>query len=178
MSRALPGRHPGWGRIVRGWIGCGRRGPESGRVLVLALGLLSVVLALAIVTAGATSLHLERKRLVALTDSAAADAADALDSPAYFRALAEGREPGAPGAPVPISDATVRDAVRGFLAEVPAQQVGRLDELAVAEPTGSPDGSTAQVTLRARLRPALLPPELDYLLPGVTAEVTSTARAG
>ena len=164
-------------RTGRSNTGVRRASAESGRVLVLVVGLLSVVLAFAVVAAGATSLHLERKRLVALTDAAAADAADAMDTVAYYRVLAEGRSPGAPGAPIPLSDATVRGAVREFLADAPPAQVGRLDELSVAAPTGSPDGSTAQVTLRARLRPAILPAGLDPLLPGVVAEVTSTARA-
>lgn len=150
---------------------------ESGRMLLLTIGLLSMVLALVVVTAGATSLHLERKRLVALTDAVAADAADALDSPAYFRALAEGRTPGTADAPVLISQTSVRDAAAAFLAAAPPAQLAHLDGLTIAEPTGSPDGATAQVTLRALLRPALLPAELAYLLPGVTVQVTSTARA-
>ncbi|MFH5822314.1 hypothetical protein [Georgenia sp. AZ-5] len=51
-------------------------------LLSLAFGVL--VLALVLVVASASAVHIERKRLLALADAAAADAADAMDAAAYY----------------------------------------------------------------------------------------------
>src|SRR5690606_41155457 len=99
--------------------------------------------ALVFAVASATSVYIDRKRLLSLADGAAVDAADALDEELYFT------DPPA-GDRIPISDASVDDAVSEYLDQTPAALLAEFDQLAVVEPTGTPDGTTAQVTLAAR----------------------------
>lgn len=139
-------------------------------LLTLVFG--ALVLTLVLVVASASAVHIERKRLLALADGAAADAADAVDVAAYYGAPA-GSTDGATR--VPLSDASVDAAVREYLGLAP---VGEFDGLRVAEPTGTPDGVTAQVTLTATARPPLIPWVLVPWSDGVALRVTSTARAG
>ena len=143
-------------------------------LLTLAFG--TLVLALVLVVASASAVHIERKRLLALADGAAADAADAIDLAAYYAVPAGG----APGAVtrVPLSDASVQAAVQEYLRASPPALVGEFERLRVAEPTGTPDGTTAQVTLNAIARPPLVPWALLPWSDGVALRVTSTARAG
>lgn len=143
---------------------------ERGRIMVLLVGLMSVLLALVLVITGATSLHLERKRLLGLTDAAAAHAADAVDHSRYY-VQERGDED------VPLSDASVRAAVEEYVRGAPPSVRERLAGVRIARPTGSPDGRTAEVTLSARLRPAILPAEMWEYLDGIEVQVTSTARA-
>lgn len=138
--------------------------------MVLLAGLVSVLLALVLVIAGATSLHLERKRLLALADATAAYAASSLDSPAYFGGAR-------PHGGLPVSDATVRASAADFLADASPASRKNLADLRIAEPTGTADAATVTVTLEARLRPAILPAELAHFLDGVTVRVSSTAHA-
>lgn len=130
--------------------GVGRPRHDSGQVLLLALvyGLIAVLLVLVVIAASAV--HLDRKRLLALADAAALDAADALDEPAYFQATerAEGIDA------VPVTDASVRDAASAYLQrqDAPSRFTDlRLDTAA----TGTPDGETAVVVLTARSLPFL-----------------------
>ncbi|MGQ7295084.1 pilus assembly protein TadG-related protein [Quadrisphaera sp. KR29] len=128
-----------------------------------------VVTALVLVGAAATELHLARTHLLSVADSAALDAADALDEEAYYRAGV------LPGQGVPLDDAGVRRSAAALLARTP--QPSDLVGLAVVEPTGSPDGLTAEVTLAAAVRPALVP---AWVGDGVVVplQVTSRAREG
>jgi hypothetical protein len=128
-----------------------------------------VVIALVLVGASATELHLARTHLLSVADSAALDAADALDEAAYYR------EGVVPGQGVPLDDAGVRTSAAELLARTP--QPGDLLGLSVAAPTGTPDGLTAEVTLAASVRPSLLP---AWVGDGVTVplQVTSRAREG
>ncbi|GAA4287836.1 hypothetical protein GCM10022262_21950 [Georgenia daeguensis] len=148
---------------------------EEGQIMLLSLAFGVLVLALVLVVASASAVHIERKRLLALADGAAADAADAIDVATYY---------GAPAGPVdgatrvPLSDASVDAAVREYLGAAPAAVVGEFDGLRVAEPTGTPDGTTAQVTLAATARPPLVPWVLVPWSDGIALRVTSTARAG
>ena len=124
----------------------GSGAPDEGRVLLLALGCALVAGVLVLVTAAAAGVHLQRKRVVALADAAAADAADAVDEAAYY-APGGGADP----AGVPLSDASVRASAEAHLRRAAA--VADLGEVVVAAGTGSPDGRTAVVVLRARLVP-------------------------
>lgn len=153
---------------ARGGVPAGRARAEEGRIGLLLLGLLVVLLSLALVIAGASSMYLERKRLLALADAAAAHAASALDAEAYYR--------GQPG-DVPLTDASVRTAAEAFVAGAPPLLRERLTGVHVGEPTGTPDGRTARVTLTARVRPAILPAEMADRLGGANVSVTSTALA-
>lgn len=153
----------------------GDGGAEQGQIMLLSLVFGVLVLALVLVVTSASAVHIERKRLLALADGAAADAADAIDVAAYYAAPA-----GPPDAAtrIPLSDASVEAAVREYLQGAPPALVGEFDRLRVAEPTGTPDGTTAQVTLTATARPPLVPWVLLPWSDGVALRVTSTARAG
>ncbi|WP_210479178.1 pilus assembly protein TadG-related protein [Naasia sp. SYSU D00948] len=136
-------------------------GPDEGSILPLLAGFVAIALALIVVVAGASSLYLERKRLYTLADAAALTAAQSfpLDSVAV----------GEDGEVRPVLTSTqVREAARSYLTSVPAPVEGL--EL---EGAGSPDGTSAEVTLSAVWRPPLGSP----LLPeGIRISVTSTAR--
>jgi hypothetical protein len=181
---------------VRWWFGLGRRqlGPrrkqtdDEGQVMLLILGYGVVVLLLVTVVAAATSVHLTRHRLMGLADAAALDAADAIDAERFYTGGAasgpstpertqEGtQEPGAAPDPVPLSDASVRASVSGYLAVAaplqpfPTPQVG--------PGTGTPDGTTAQVTLTTTARIPLVSSVLRPWADGVRITVTARARAG
>ncbi|TNM60025.1 hypothetical protein FHN55_19750 [Streptomyces sp. NP160] len=145
-----------------------RRGDE-GSVAPLVIVDAVVVVALVLVGASATELHLARTHLLAAADAAALDAADALDEAAYYR------DGVLPGQGVPLDDDGVRRSAAELLARTP--QPGDLLGVAVVAPTGTPDGTTAEVTLAASVRPALLP---AWVGDGVTVplQVTSRAREG
>ncbi|WP_447925550.1 pilus assembly protein TadG-related protein [Georgenia muralis] len=147
--------------------------------MLLTLGFAVLLLTLVLVVVSASAVHIERKRLLALADSIAADAADAVDLDAYYSAgVPAGTTQAGGPTTVPLSDATVRAAVDGYLASAPAAVVGEFAELRVLEPTGSPDGVTAEVTLGATVRPPLLPWVLAPWSEGIALKATSTARAG
>ena len=135
-------------------------------VLILVYSLIAV--SLVAVVASASAVHLERKRLLALADAAALDAADALDAAAFYRNGAS------PAAGVPVTDASVRDSVREYVELAGARE--RYVGFTVAPGTGTDDGRSAQVTLVALARPPLLGPVLDAFADGVPLRVTSTAR--
>ncbi len=171
---------------------------DAGQLLLLVLGEVVVCLALVTVVVSATAIHLQRNRLAALADGAALHAASALD-PARFYDPAGGGVPqgvaehvpadvpgvgsrgaqagppgGAPGG-VPVSDQSVESSVQGYLRRSPA--AARFDGLSVDEPTGTPDGRTAQVTLSAHV-----PVQLGGLVVapwpgGFRIKVTASARA-
>lgn len=142
---------------------------DDGSVTPLVVADALVVVALVLVGAAATELHLARTHLLSVADSAALDAADALDEAAYYR------DGVVPGQGVPLDDAGVRRSAADLLARTPHPT--DLLGLAVVAPTGTPDGLTAEVTLAASVRPALLP---AWVGDGVTVplEVTSRARQG
>lgn len=151
----------------------GRRpGGDDGRVLLLALVYGVIALVLVLVVAAASTVHLDRKRLLALADAAALDAADAIDEPAYFAATE--REAGLVA--VPLTDATVRAAATGYL-ERP-QGGGRFVDLTVdLAATGTPDGTTAVVVLRARSLPLLPDLLAGRWAGGVPLRVSASAVA-
>ncbi|WP_241236872.1 pilus assembly protein TadG-related protein [Georgenia faecalis] len=159
--------------------GLGRRGPgghvpagpgdDAGQITLLAIGFAVLALALILVVASASAVHIERKRLLALADAAVADAADAVDAGAYYG----GGGAGAPG--VPLTDASVEAAALAHLAASPS--ASRFAGLAVVEPTGSPDGRRAEVTLTAVTRPPLVPWVLSPWSDGITLRVSASALA-
>lgn len=143
---------------------------DEGQVTLLVLVYCLIAASLVLVVASVSSVHLERKQLLALADAAALDAADALEESTYYTAGA------LPGDGVPLSDASVRASASSYLALVGAAE--RFEGFALAAPTGSPDGRTAEVTLVATARPALLPAVVTSWAGGVPLQVTARARAG
>lgn len=151
----------------------GRR-DDRGQVTLLILGYTLIAFAVATVVAGASAVHLGRHRLLAVADAAALDAADALDRQGFYGPTAAGPAGTGPTPVVRLSDATVRDSVRRYLADVGAEQ--RFRSLDVADPTGSPDGTTAEVTLTAVVPLPLVGAVLARWADGVPIRVTARAR--
>jgi uncharacterized membrane protein len=143
---------------------------EDGQVLLLILVYALIAVALVTVVVSASAVHLQRKRLLAVADAAALDAADALDSDAFYR------QGTGPGDGVPLTDASVRSSVQQYvtLAGAPA----RFEDFAVAPSTGTSDGRTAEVTLVAVARPPLLSSVISAFSDGVPLRVTARARTG
>lgn len=145
---------------------------DDGQITLLTIGFLAVALMLVVVVVSATGVHLERKRLVALADLAALDAADSLDGEAYL-ASGVADEVGEGG--LPLRDAGVRDAVDRYVA-ADADETSRWAQFAVVD-AGTPDGRTATVHLAAVVRPPLLGWVLAPWSDGITIEAQSSARA-
>jgi hypothetical protein len=137
--------------------------------MILALAYALIALALVLVIASASAVHIERKQLLALADAAALDAADAVDLDLFY-----GDHP-APRGSVPLTDSSVRSAVQRHFAQAPS--AAGLSGLAISEPTGTPDGITAEVSLRATARPPFVPWALIGWADGIPLHVTSSARA-
>ena len=144
--------------------------PDEGRVLLLVLVYTVISAALILVVTSAATVHLTRHRLQALADAAALDAADALDAARFYRGGA-----GSDAAPVPLSQDTVAASVAAYLGA--AGPATRFPDLAVGPSTGTPDGTTAEVTLVATAPLPLAGPLLASWSDGVAVTVTGRARA-
>ena len=143
---------------------CGGGGDDRGSTLVLTIGFATLALVVTLVVAAATSLYIERKRLLSLADSASLVGAEAFDLADVD--LADG----ATGVRVRLRGEKVRAAVLGHVARVGATQ---LDDLRIEEAT-SPDGRSAVVTLSSDWRP----PVLTLFVPsGLRIDATSSARS-
>lgn len=139
-------------------------GPDDGQVTILVIGFAVVCLLLAVVVLGVTAVYVGERKLQVLADNAALAAADT------FVELRPG-EAGAAPATV-LDDDAVAGAAAGYLDTVAAWSA--TPGLALAAPTGSPDGRTAEVTLSAVVHP----PVVNLLVPeGVPITATSEARA-
>ncbi|WP_436408545.1 pilus assembly protein TadG-related protein [Agromyces chitinivorans] len=134
---------------------------ESGSTLLLTIGCCVLGLAVIVVTIGATSLYLERKRLFTIADGAALAGAEAF-------VLADVRREG---------DRLVveldPDDVSAAVAEHLAASVGARDEVRVLRAT-STDGRSATVTLGTTWRAPILG---EWLPAEVPIDVTSVARS-
>jgi hypothetical protein len=138
------------------------RAGEEGAAVPLIIGLFAIAAAFVAVAAAATSLHLDRLRLLTVADGAALAGAEA------FR-VADVAVEGDAVVPT-LRAAAVRAAVAD---QVAAADPGDLESLTVVE-AGTRDGRSATVVLRAVWRPPLA----SALLPaGVPVTVTSTAAA-
>ncbi|MDT0165723.1 hypothetical protein Q9R32_09155 [Actinotalea sp. AC32] len=135
--------------------------------MLLSIGYVVIALLLVTAVVSASAVHLERKRLLVLADTAALAAADSLDDPAYYA------RPGAPGEHlVRLTPDGVRDAVDEHLEASPSH----LDGLAVVATWT--DGRTAEVTLTAVSRPPLVSWVTAAWSDGIRLEATARARAG
>ncbi|MGG7463567.1 hypothetical protein [Plantibacter sp. YIM 135347] len=147
---------------------CERRRPrswcadDSGSTLVLTIGYAALALAVVLIVAAATSLYLERKRLLSLADTLSLVAAESftLDEVVHDE---EGTRP-------VLTDAGIERAVRDHLREFGAAPLRgvRIDEAA------SIDGRSARVTLSADWHPPLL---AVFVPTGLRIDATSTARS-
>lgn len=142
-------------------------GCDDGQVLLLVIAYATIALSLVLVVVSASAVHLERKRLIAVADGAALDAADEIDESIYFPL---GAEPGS----VPLSDASVRDRVEAYLDARGAS--ADFEDLVVGATTGSPDGRTAEVSLTATAHPPLVGGVLEAFSGGIELRATARAR--
>jgi uncharacterized membrane protein len=139
---------------------------DDGSILLLTIfyGFLALVLILVVVAA--TSLYLERKRLLTLADGAALAGAEAFD----LYAVAITTDAAHPELRPVLVSADVRAAVESYLEGAPH---GSIEGLALTS-AASVDGQSATVSLRAYWRP----PVLTLVLPaGVPLQVTAVARS-
>ena len=139
---------------------------DDGSTLPLVLFYALLSLALIVVVTAASSVYIERKRLLSLADGAALAGAEA------FSIADVSRDDAGDDAVVRVAldPARVSTAVRDFVASAPND---RLESLRVEEATSS-DGRSATVTLSSYWRPPLV----TALIPdGIRIEVTSRARA-
>ena len=120
----------------------------------------------------AAGVHLERKRLLALADLLALEGADAVGDNRYF--VPEGGREAPESGGVPLTDASVRASVDGYLRDNP-DAAAAWDEFAVLGAT-TPDGRTAEVRLGAVVRPVLLSWVLAPWSDGIALEAESVAR--
>ena len=141
-------------------------GDEEGSTLILTIFYGFLALLLILVVVAATSLYLERKRLLTLADGAALAGAEAFD----LGAMTVTADGAGAGLRPSLSSAGVRAAAEEYLAATPP---GRMEGLSVSG-AASGDGQSATVSLSAYWRP----PVLAVLLPeGVPLEVTAVARS-
>jgi hypothetical protein len=140
--------------------------------MILTIGFVVVALLLITVVVSAAGVHLERKRLLALADVLALEAADAVGDDRYFAPGAGQGDPDTAG--VPLTDAAVRAAVDGYLRDNPSS-ISSWDQFAVLSAT-TPDGRSADVHLGAVVRPALVSWVLAPWSDGIALEAESTAR--
>lgn len=156
----MPGR---WRRLRD------RAREDDGQIMLLSIAYGLVALALVLVIVSVSAIYLERKQLLALADAVAADAADAIDEDIYF-----GQDRGDVPA-LPLTDTSVRSDAEDYLAAAPAGVVD-FESLAIVEPTGTPDGTTAQVSLAAIVRPPVVTWVLAPWQDGFVVTVTASAE--
>lgn len=166
MKRRAGAARRTWSRRIRCAHG------DDGQVLLLSIAYGVIALLLVTVVVSASSIHIERKRMLALADSLAVDAADAIDQGAFYR----GELPGpVPGLALSLTDDGVRASVDDRLARHP-RLVARFDRLVVVD-ASTPDGRSAEVTLAAVARPALISWVTAPWSDGIALRVTARARA-
>ena len=137
---------------------------------ILVLGFVVLAVALITVVVAATGVHLDRKRLLDLSDLASLAAADSVTDGRYF---ASGASAGARD--VPLSSEAVRATVERYVRDHP-DGAARWSSVQVLQ-ADSADGRTVVVRLGAVSRLALVGPLLAPWSDGVRIEATATARA-
>ena len=153
--RARPGRA---GRMLR---------PEEGQIGVLVLGLFVLATLLILGSIDVTAAQLARMRLLDTADSAALDAADALDERAAYAEGVLDR--------LVLTDESVASAAAAHLARTPMPP--GITAWSVVPDTGTSDGATAVVTIRGTATLPMSGWVLESLGGSVTITVTSRARA-
>ena len=137
--------------------------PDAGQTTIVLVGFALVTLLLVVTVLAITSVYVGERQLQSLADRAAGAAADTFTS---VDRAGEG-----PPTPVLTHEAVVGSAT-SYLGTVGAFR--DVSSLEVGIPTGSTDGTTAQVTLTAVVHP----PVVNVVIPeGVPISATADARA-
>ena len=131
-----------------------RGADEDGSILILTLAYALLAIAVLLVCVDATSLYLAQKRLDALADAAALAGADG------FTLVIDEGEPRAE-----LNDAAVHTQAEAIVTGV--------GEGAVLLGAGTPDGTSARVTVGATWRPPIV---AMFVPDGVALESTATSR--
>lgn len=142
---------------------------DDGNISLLTLGVLVLALMTLLVISAATSVHVQRLRLVHLADEMALDAADALDLDRYY--AGEVRHPTGDAA-IDVAQRRMEEAVAQHLAGRDPAHLEGVRVLAVT----TPDGATAVVTLSQRVYPLF---QLEVLMPfadGIEIRAVGSAR--
>lgn len=138
---------------------------DDGQITVLSIGFVVVAAALVFVVVSISSVHLDRKTLQAAADAIAVDASSQLSDSYYEN----------PDGVIRLTDEGVTAAATRYLEEH-GVSIG-VGGAQLVDPTGSPDGRTAVVTLTMRADVILIPAFLN-LPDAVEITVTARARAG
>ncbi len=144
--------------------GSARPAGDDGQISILVIGYVSVALMMILIAASASSVHLQRKQLLGLADSAALAAANAATEQSY---LDHGVTP---GQSVPLTDDSVRRQAQDYLRIADPQR-----PVQVVAPTGAPGGRIAEVTLRTQADLPFVGWVLRGWQAGITLQVTSRA---
>ena len=140
------------------------RGGEEGQMMVLIIGYVMLALLVATVVMAASSVYIERKKLLSLADGASVAAADSYTLGQL--------ETGAGSPTAVLNGSRVRSVVADYLNRNNA--FGRFESLSIEPATGSADGATAVVALSAEVHP----PIVNFLVPaGIRIHAESTARS-
>lgn len=144
---------------------------DEGNITLLTLGFIVVALLVVLVAAAATSVHLQRMRLMHVADELALDAADSLDIAAYYDESLP--SPGDQGA-VALARQRMQAQVDAAVAESAARH--HLEDVTVVL-VDTADGFTARVVVRTT---AALMFSVDALAPwsdGIVLTAEASARA-
>ena len=140
---------------------------DGGQVSILIFGLLGVVLLLVLGGVDVTAAQIARARLLDASDSAALEAANALDEASAYS--------GGIGDSVVVSNGTVERALEDNLAARPMPY--GINAWRTAQGTGTTDGRTAIVVLQGTAELPMTGGLLAALGGSVTITVESRARA-
>lgn len=144
-----------------------RRRRDEGRISLLIAGLLGILALLVLGGVDATAVMIARTRVLDASDSAAADAADAIDEGAVYR--------GGVDQDLRLSTPEVwATAARSLGAQ---KRPSHVSAWGLDPGTGSPDGRTAVVRVSAHVRPPITGGFLSFFGDGVRVTVESRARA-
>jgi hypothetical protein len=143
---------------------------DDGAIGLLSLGMAVLALTVILVVSAASAVHLEHLRLATAADDLALDAADALDLDRYYSPAELGDEE--KWKSVQLSEQRMREAVEARL----DGDGGRLAGVTAVN-VGTPDGTTAVVTVGKVVRPMFGIDELLPFIDGIAMTATSRARA-
>lgn len=144
-----------------------RRRRDEGRISLLIAGLLGILGLLVLGGVDVTAVMIARTRVLDASDSAAADAADAIDEGAVY---GQGID-----RDLRLSTSGVRATAGRSLAA--QKRPAHVASWHLDPATGSPDGRTAVVRVTADVRPPITGGFLSFFGDGVRVHVESRARA-